>query len=88
MSKAGGLAIARGPDGKLPILYSTGIRGSGLGFWESTDGGVSWTNYRVAATGDRQNFSPPVVNPYDPYNLLMAEHHLSLIAQSVDGGRN
>lgn len=88
VSGAGGLAIARGPDGKPPILYSAGIRGTGLGFWKSTDGGVSWTNYRVTPTGDRQNFYPPVVNPHDPDHLLMAAHHLSLTVQSVDGGRS
>ncbi len=48
-SGAGGLAIARGPDGQPPILYAAGIRGTGLGFWKSVDGGVSWTNYRVVA---------------------------------------
>jgi hypothetical protein len=87
-SGAGGLAIARGPDGQPPILYSAGIRGTGLGFWKSSDGGVSWTNYRVSPGGDRQDFYPPVVNPYDPNHLLMAGHHMSLIVQSVDGGRN
>jgi hypothetical protein len=62
-SGAGGLAIARGPDGQPPILYSAGIRGTGVGFWKSTDGGASWTNYRVEPGGDRQGFYPPVVNP-------------------------
>ena len=51
VSGAGGLAIARGPDGQPPILYSAGIRGTGLGFWKSTDGGVSWSNHRVAPGG-------------------------------------
>jgi hypothetical protein len=87
-SGAGGIAIARGPDGQPPILYSAGIRGPGLGFWKSSDGGVSWTHYRVTPGGDRQDFYPPVVNPYDPNHLLMAGHHMSLIVQSVDGGRN
>jgi hypothetical protein len=36
---AGGLTIARGPDGQPPILYSAGIRGTRVGFWKSTDGG-------------------------------------------------
>jgi len=85
---AGGLAIARGPDGQPPILYSAGIRGTGLGFWKSTDGGVSWTNYRVAPGGGRQDFYPPVVNPYDPDHLLMTGHQMSLIVQSVDGGQS
>ena len=85
---AGGLAIARGPDGQPPILYSAGIRGTGLGFWKSMDGGVGWTNYRVAPGGDRQDFYPPVVNPYDPNHLLMTGHHMSMIVQSMDGGRS
>ena len=84
---AGGLAIARGPDGQPPILYSAGIRGTGLGFWRSTDGGVSWTRHRVGPSRDRQDFHPPVVNPYDPDHLLMNGHHMSLIVQSRDGGR-
>jgi hypothetical protein len=37
-SGAGGLAIARGPDGQPPTLYSAGIRDTGLGFWKSVDG--------------------------------------------------
>jgi hypothetical protein len=85
---AGGLAIARGPDGQPPILYSAGIRGTGVGFWKSTDGGVSWTNYHVAPGGDRQGFYPPVVDPYDPNHLVMTGHQSSLIVQSVDGGRS
>jgi hypothetical protein len=86
-SGAGGLAIARGPDGQPPILYSAGIRGTGLGFWKSVDGGVSWTNYRVAPSGDRQDFYPPVVDPYDPNHLLMTGHYMSLIVESMDGGQ-
>jgi hypothetical protein len=85
---AGGLAIAQGPDGQPPILYSAGIRGTGLGFWKSTDGGVSWTNYRVAPSGDRQDFYPPVVNPYNPNHVLMTGHYMRLIVQSFDGGRS
>src|SRR5215208_4980305 len=37
-----------------------------IGFWNSTDGGVSWTNYRVAPGGERQGIYPPVVNLCDP----------------------
>jgi hypothetical protein len=61
--RSGSLAIARGPDGQPPILYSAGIRGTGVGFWKSTDGGASWTNYRVEPGGERQRFYPPVVIP-------------------------
>jgi hypothetical protein len=85
---AGGLAIARGPDGEPPILYSAGIGGTGIGFWKSTDGGVSWTNYRVASGGDRQGFYPPVVDPNHPNHLLMTGHRSSLTVQSFDGGQN
>lgn len=84
---AGGLAIGRGPDGQPPILYSAGIRGSGLGFWKSIDGGVNWVRHRVAPGRDRQDFYPPVVNPHDPDHLLMNGHHMNLIVQSRDGGR-
>jgi hypothetical protein len=86
-SGAGGMAIARGPSGQPPILYSAGIRGTGLGFWKSTDGGVSWRSYTVAPTGDRQGFYPPVVDPYDPNHLIMCQHQMDRIVRSVDGGR-
>jgi hypothetical protein len=49
---------------------------------------VSWTNYRVAPSGDRQDFYPPVVDPYNPNHLLMTGHHSSLIVQSLDGGQS
>ena len=86
-SGAGGLAIARGPDGKPPIIYWAGIRGTGFGFWKSVDGGVSWTNYRVAPGGDRQDFYPPAVDPFDPGHLIMSGHEMNLIVESHDGGR-
>src|SRR5579864_8765512 len=44
---AGGIAIARGGAGQPPILYESCIRGSGTGFWRSTDGGVSWARFTV-----------------------------------------
>jgi hypothetical protein len=86
-SGAGGLAIARGLDGRPPILYSAGIRGAGVGFWKSTDGGLRWTNYRVAPGGDRQDFYPPAVDPWDADHLIMSGHEMNLIVQSHDGGR-
>lgn len=84
---AGALAIAHGPSGGPPILYSAGIRGTGLGFWRSIDGGVSWSRHRVGPGGDRQDFYPPSVDPHNPDHLLMAGHHMNLIVQSLDGGR-
>ncbi|MGI9146782.1 MAG: hypothetical protein ACR2IK_09585 [Chloroflexota bacterium] len=86
---AGGIAIAPGGPGAPPILYSAGIRGSGMGFWRSLDGGVSWTNYNIApAASDRQDVYPPVVDPYDGTHLIMAAHELNAIYQSTDGGQN
>jgi hypothetical protein len=85
---AGGIAIAPGAAGQPPILYSAGIRGSGMGFWKSTDGGVSWTNYTVAPGGSRQDFYTPVVDPYNSSHMVMAGHEMNLLVQSVDGGRN
>lgn len=84
---AGGIAIAPGPSGQPPILYSAGIRGTGLGFWKSVDGGVSWTNYNVAPGGSRQDFYTPIVDPYNPNHLIMNGHEMNLIVQSVDGGQ-
>ena len=86
-SGAGGMAIARGADGQRPVLYSAGIRGTGLGFWKSTDGGESWTNYRVVPSGDRQDFYPPAVDPLNGDHLIMSGHEMNVIVQSTDGGR-
>jgi hypothetical protein len=84
---AGGIAIAAGASGQPPILYSSGIRGTGLGFWRSTDGGVSWTNFNVAPGGSRQDFYQPTVDPYNPNHLLMAGHEMNLLVQSTNGGQ-
>ena len=85
---AGGIAIAPGAPGGPPILYSAAIRGTGMGFWRSLDGGVSWTNYTVAPAGNRQDVYPPQVDPYDGNHLLMAAHELNASYQSIDGGQN
>jgi hypothetical protein len=84
---AGGIAIAPGPPGQPPILYSSGFRGTGMGFWKSRDGGVSWTNYTVAPGGSRQDFYTPIVNPTNPNHLIMNGHEMNLLVQSVDGGQ-
>jgi hypothetical protein len=85
---AGGIAIAPGPIGQPPILYSAGIRGTGTGFWRSLDGGVSWTNYFVAPGGSRQDFYPPIVDPYNPNHLILNGHEMNLLVQSFDGGQS
>ncbi len=83
---AGGIAVA--PTAGSPIIYESCIRGSGLGFWKSVDGGVNWTNYFVAPSGSgRQDYYPPVVDPYNANHLLMAGHEMDYLVQSVDGGQ-
>jgi hypothetical protein len=84
---AGSITLARGQEGQPPILYSAGIRGTALGFWKSTDGGVSWTNFNVAPGGSRQDFYVPAVNPHDVNHLIMSGHEMNLIVESRDGGR-
>jgi hypothetical protein len=85
---AGGITIWPNSTASVPTLYEACIRGSGLGFWRSVDGGVNWTQYNVAPSGGRQDFYPPVVDPYDGNHLLMAGHETNYIVESVDGGQN
>jgi fibronectin type 3 domain-containing protein len=83
---AGGITIS--PTSSVPILYESCIRGSGLGFWKSVDGGLNWTNYFVAPSGSsRQDYYPPVIDPYNPNHLLMAGHEQDYLVESVDGGQ-
>jgi hypothetical protein len=85
---AGALSIAEGPSG--PILYAACIRGSGVGFWRSDNGGVDWTSYQVAPAppgASGQQFYPPAVDPYDGLHLLMAGHAMDLLVESTDGGQ-
>jgi photosystem II stability/assembly factor-like uncharacterized protein len=59
-----------------------------VGFWKSVDGGVNWTKYVVTPTG-RQDYYPPVVDPYDDQHLLMAGHEFDpqTIVESTNGGQ-
>lgn len=85
---AGGMTIWPGSTAATPTLYLACIRGSGLGFWRSTDGGVNWTTYFVAPSGSsRQDYYPPVVDPYDGNHLVMAGHEMNYIVESTDGGQ-
>lgn len=84
---AGGVVIAPGPAGGPPVLYQSGIRGAGTGFWKSTDGGQSWTNYVIGPAGSRQDVYPPAVDPYDGTHLVMAGHEQDLLVESIDGGQ-
>jgi len=80
---AGGITAA---NTATPTLFQSCIRGSGLGFWASTNGGVDWTKYNVAPGKDRQDFYPPTVDPYDNNHLLMCGHEMNVLVESTDGG--
>jgi hypothetical protein len=84
---AGGIAISPSSTASVPTIYESCIRGSGIGFWKSVDGGVNWTNHVVAATS-RQDYWPPVFDPYDQTHLLMSGHEFNSLVESVDGGQN
>jgi fibronectin type 3 domain-containing protein len=85
---AGGITIPSSGTTSPPVIFQACIRGNATGFWKSLDGGVSWTNYFVAPSGtSRQDYYPPVVDPYDPNHLLMAGHEMDYLVQSVDGGQ-
>lgn len=84
---AGGIAVpsrVTGPD--FPIYLSC-IRGAGLGFWRSLNGGVDWTRYEVTPTPDRQDYYAPAIDPYDASHLIMAGHEMDPLVESFDGGR-
>jgi len=84
---SGGIAISPYSVAVVPTLYETCFRGAGTGFWKSTDGGVNWTHYTVAPSGVRQDYFPPVTDPYDELHLLMAGHEKDFVVESVDGGQ-
>jgi hypothetical protein len=85
---AGGITISPTSTASVPTIYQSCIRGSGTGFWKSVDGGVNWTRYFVPPSGtSRQDYYPPVVNPYDQNHLLMAGHEMDYLVESIDGGQ-
>ena len=86
---AGGITISPSSTASVPTIYQSCGRGSGTGFWKSVDSGVNWTRYFVAPSGSsRQDYYPPVVDPYDQNHLLMAGHEMDYLVESVDGGQN
>ena len=85
---SGGIAISPFSTTSVPTIYESCVRGSGEGFWKSTDGGVNWTGYFVAPSGaSRQDYNPPVIDPYDGNHLLMTGHEQDFIVESMDGGQ-
>jgi hypothetical protein len=85
---AGGITIAPTSTASVPTIYEACIRGAGTGFWKSVDGGVNWTRYTVAPSGSgRQDYYPPVVDPYDVNHLLMTGHEMNYLVESIDGGQ-
>ncbi len=46
---AGGIALSSGGVGHRPTLYESCIRGPGVGFWRSMDGGADWTKYLIGS---------------------------------------
>jgi hypothetical protein len=85
---AGLVALPPAKISEASMLYVACIRGSGTGFWRSTNAGVDFTNSVVAPGSERsgQQFYPPVIDPYDDLHLLMAGHGVSLLVESTDGG--
>jgi fibronectin type 3 domain-containing protein len=88
-NNSGGITIAPTSTKSIPTIYRAVVRGAGTGFWKSVDGGVNWTHYLVAPSGaGRQDYFPPVTDPYDENHLLMAAHEQDFVVASVDGGQN
>lgn len=85
---AGGITVTKGATpSSPPVIFEACIRGSGLGFWKSIDGGVNWTNYFIANGERYQDVYAPVVDPYDSNHLLIAGHENNSLSQSFDGGQ-
>jgi len=84
----GGITLSPYSTASVPTVYEACIRGGGAGFWKSVDGGVNWIMYFVAPSGaSRQDYLPPVVDPYDENHLLMVGHEQDYVVESVDGGQ-
>jgi fibronectin type 3 domain-containing protein len=87
---SGGITISRSNSASAPTIYAGCIRGAGVGFWKSVDGGVSWTKYIVGVVQGREDYYAPVVDPYDDQHLLMGSHEFNpfTIVQSTNGGQS
>ena len=83
---SGGVTVSPNNPAPAAIVYETCVRGAGLGFWKSVDGGVNWTQYQIAPT-TRQDYVGPIIDPYDQNHLLLVAHEFDSIVESVDGGQ-
>jgi hypothetical protein len=85
---AGGIALSpNGTAGGVPTIYLSCIRGSGIGFWRSTDGGVNFTQFTVGPmSSGTQDVYPPVIDPYTPSHLIMTGHEQNFVLESTNSG--
>jgi hypothetical protein len=83
---AGGIMIPSSAKTDPPVIYLSNIRGTGIGFWRSTDGGVNWTQSQIPGS-NYQDVYPAEADPYDPDHLVMAGHEQDLLLESTDGGK-
>jgi hypothetical protein len=79
---SGGLTISSTSTANPPVIYAACIRGGATGLWKSVDGGVNWTYLQVTIT-TRQDYYPPVVDPYDQNHLLMGGHEFTIAADNI-----
>jgi hypothetical protein len=73
-----------------PTLYT--LNGNGQrGFWQSTDGGVSWVRTELPpeqGLNDAQDAYSIAVDPYDGRHILMGFHEAVGMLESNDGGKS
>jgi hypothetical protein len=85
---AGGINIAPASGNTPATLYESCIRGSGQGFWRSTDGGINWTKFILPpGHSNYQDVYAPDVDPYDGNHLIMAWHEWDTLLESTNGGQ-
>ncbi len=42
----------------------------------------------MLSLANRQDYCPPLVDPYDQNHLLMTAHEFNSVVESIDGGQN
>jgi hypothetical protein len=66
-------------------MFNSSIR-SPVGFFKSTDGGVSWAQYQVGPAGTPQDQSNAIIDPYDANHILLGGHERATLFESFDQG--